>query len=64
MEQLLEEIIQIINLIKQSKHYENEDISIFLLGIKNDEEDDNFFLINNFIFLLDNLINVKNTILM
>ena len=55
MEQLLEEVIQILNLIEQSRKepskfesksiyaYDSEDIPIFLLGEKNDYEEDNFF---------------------
>ena len=55
MEQLLEEVIQILNLIEQSRKepskfesksiyaYESEDIPIFLLGEKNDYEEDNYF---------------------
>ena len=55
MEQLLEEVIQILNLIEQSRKepskfesksiyaYDSEDIPIFLLGEKNDYEEDNYF---------------------
>ena len=55
MEQLIEEVIQILNLIEQSRKepskfesksiysYENEDVPIFFLGDKNDYEEENFF---------------------
>ena len=54
MDQLLEEVIQILNLVEQSRKdpskfesksiyaYDNEDIPIYNISGKNDDEDDNF----------------------